>query len=308
MKKGERKVKCLRGHISWVVYRGKRFCRKCMRVRSARFRERHRNPNRIGKHWRLKDETGKRYGKLLVLRLSHFDCQGCAYFLCKCDCGTKKKIWGFRLRCGEVTQCGCESPRFYNETGKQFGCWYAIRREKTSRSGAVLFLCRCVCGKEKLIAGETLRNAKRNGFKFRITKDCSCARFAGMSKLPEYRIWSGMRNRCLNPKNKHWDIYGGRGITVAPEWLGPTGFPTFFAHVGRRPSPELSLDRINPDKNYEPGNVRWGDAQLQRMNQRAVWEQVNAEENAAEWAATNVEPATECTCKPGEPPCPYCDF
>jgi hypothetical protein len=308
MKKGERKAKCKRGHVAWVVYSGSRYCRICMRAAQRRFDQKHRNPNRIGKAWRYKNETGKRYGKLLVLRLSHMDFQGCAYFPCKCDCGRKKKIWGFSLRNGDVTQCGCERKNFLNETGKQYGCMYVVREAEKDKGGNVAFLCRCTCGKERVIGGHVLRYAKRTGFKVSITKACSCARFRGMSKLQEYAIWRGIISRCCNPKDKRWDTYGGRGITVAPEWLGPTGFPTFFAYVGQRPSKEHSLDRIHPDKNYEPGNVRWGNGYLQRMNQRAVWEQVNAEEEAAKWAEGAVEPATECTCKPGEPPCRYCDF
>jgi hypothetical protein len=61
---------------------------------------------------------------------------------------------------------------------------------------------------------------------------------------------------------------GGRGITVCAQWLGEDGFVNFFQDVGRKPSPELTLDRINVNGNYEPGNVRWADAVTQANNRR----------------------------------------
>lgn len=77
------------------------------------------------------------------------------------------------------------------------------------------------------------------------------------SKLPEYHVWQGMCSRCNNPKHVSWKNYGGRGIRVAPEWLGPEGFARFYAYVGPRPSADHELDRIERDGHYEPGNVRW---------------------------------------------------
>lgn len=74
---------------------------------------------------------------------------------------------------------------------------------------------------------------------------------------PERAIWLDMQRRCSDPARKDFKYYGGRGISVATEWLGEGGFLLFLAHVGRRPSSAHSIDRIDNDKNYEPGNVRW---------------------------------------------------
>ncbi len=80
---------------------------------------------------------------------------------------------------------------------------------------------------------------------------------------PEYRSWYGMRRRCSNPNTMDYPRYGGRGIRVAPQWVK---FETFLADVGPRPGPGYSLDRIDNDGDYEPGNVRWATHSEQRRN------------------------------------------
>lgn len=75
-----------------------------------------------------------------------------------------------------------------------------------------------------------------------------------------------MIKRCENPKNHAYPRYGGRGITVCPEWR--SDFAAFLRDVGPRPSPDLSLDRIDNNGNYEPGNVRWATAAQQAQNRR----------------------------------------
>ena len=76
-----------------------------------------------------------------------------------------------------------------------------------------------------------------------------------------------MRNRCLNPKNISYKDYGGRGITVCKRWQGPQGFQNFLADMGERPRGK-SIDRINANGNYEPGNCRWATKKVQANNKR----------------------------------------
>ena len=82
----------------------------------------------------------------------------------------------------------------------------------------------------------------------------------------EYRAWSCMLTRCYQPNFVHYGNYGGRGITVCAEWRA--SYAAFLAHVGRRPSPEHSLDRIDSRGNYEPGNCRWATRKEQARNTR----------------------------------------
>jgi len=88
----------------------------------------------------------------------------------------------------------------------------------------------------------------------------------GMTKRPEYLAWMNAKSRCNNPKNKAWSYYGGRGISMCEEWVDD--FLSFYEHVGPKPSPEHSLDRIDNDGNYEPGNLRWATKKEQSANRR----------------------------------------
>lgn len=88
-----------------------------------------------------------------------------------------------------------------------------------------------------------------------------------MSRTSEYRTWAGMIERCHNPNCPGFKRYGGRGISVCGEWQN--SFTSFFLHVGKKPSPQHSLDRINNNGNYEPGNVRWATKEVQTQNRRS---------------------------------------
>jgi hypothetical protein len=128
-------------------------------------------------------------------------------------------------------------------------------------------LCRCSCGTLRVVTAQTLKSGQ--------SRSCGCVRDVatarrnqthGLSSLPEYRTWCGMKDRCHNPKNKFFHVYGGRGIEVCPEWRDD--FAAFYSHVGPKPSPELSIDRIDVNRSYEPGNVRWATASQQSRNRR----------------------------------------
>jgi hypothetical protein len=88
----------------------------------------------------------------------------------------------------------------------------------------------------------------------------------GGNGTPEYIAWKSMKARCFLPGVAQFKDYGGRGITVCAEWIAD--FASFLAHVGTRPGPGFSLDRINNDGNYEPGNVRWATRLEQTHNRR----------------------------------------
>lgn len=75
-----------------------------------------------------------------------------------------------------------------------------------------------------------------------------------------------MKGRCYTPSTSHFELYGGRGVRVCEQWRG--SFETFLADVGRKPTPKHSLDRIDTNGHYEPGNVRWATQKEQIANRR----------------------------------------
>ena len=134
------------------------------------------------------------------------------------------------------------------------------------------WLCKCDCGKEKIVRADTLKNGK--------VKSCGCLHDElfiklnrkhsvthNLSKSPEFAAWSNMKSRCINPKNHAYKHYGKRGITVCKEWL--ESFETFIKDMGFRPSVKHSLDRKDNNGNYTLENCRWATKSEQRINQRS---------------------------------------
>lgn len=115
------------------------------------------------------------------------------------------------------------------------------------------------------------------------TQSCGCLRRALVAALgassaklggngqrhPLYATWRGMLNRCYNPRAPKFERWGGRGITVCDRWRGADGFAHFVADMGAKPGPEYTLDRRDPDGNYEPSNCRWATPFEQRHNRSA---------------------------------------
>lgn len=154
--------------------------------------------------------------------------------------------------------------------GQRFAHLEVIRY--AGRRGVHKFwLCRCDCGAEVYHCTNKLRSGRQ--------KSCGCKRKEmisrfhrrhGASRSPEYYCWCNLRRRCFDTTIKNFDRYGGRGITVCTRWItgegGIPGFECFLADVGPRPSPKHSIDRVNNDGNYEPGNCRWATKAEQLAN------------------------------------------
>lgn len=127
--------------------------------------------------------------------------------------------------------------------------------------------CVCDCGTERHVDPAKLRTGQ--------TLSCGCYaaqrarennRTHGMSRSSVYHIWSSMKARCFHPSTRNFADYGGRGITVCARWRD--SFEAFYEDMGPRPSPDHSIDRIDVNGNYEPGNCRWATSLEQGSNKR----------------------------------------
>lgn len=147
-------------------------------------------------------------------------------------------------------------------SGRVFGGWTVISRGNKPTH----WLCRCVCGAERHVAGPALRFGKSTG--------CGCVRdkafsarltVHGYARAPEYMAWRHMRQRCSNPNDRGFINYGGRGIRVCPRW---EEFANFLEDMGRRPSDGHSIERVDVDGDYEPSNCIWATVIVQLRNRR----------------------------------------
>lgn len=162
-----------------------------------------------------------------------------------------------------------------NIVGQKYGKLEVIdySRTHTTPSGhkKALWLCRCDCGNKVEVGTSNLK--KKSG-----TVSCGCEKLRQIretglknkkheqSNSPEYVSWYGMKTRCYNTNTKYYKDYGGRGIKVCDEWKN--NFTKFFEYIGKRPTLQHSLDRIDVNGNYEPGNVRWATKKEQVNNRR----------------------------------------
>ena len=172
-------------------------------------------------------------------------------------------------------------PAKINMTGERYGRLLVVEQNKTDKRGEVWWLCRCDCGKTVAVRGSYLRTG--------ATKSCGCLHQDsitkhGMSDTRLYSIWHAMNQRCSNKNNERYDSYGGRGITVTPEWRNFESFRDWA--LANDYQDDLTIDRIDNDGNYCPENCRWITNKAQQNNRRnnRIIEFNGEKKNIQEWA------------------------
>lgn len=151
--------------------------------------------------------------------------------------------------------------------GMKFGRWTVVG-EVPSQSRKREALCRCECGSKKRVRIERLHAGLSSSCHRCCLEAVHAATVShGRTNTPEYACWHGIKTRCLNPNAPNYANYGGRGITICDEWKN--SFQAFLNHVGPRPHFGMSLDRIDNEKGYCPGNVRWATDVTQARNRRS---------------------------------------
>lgn len=153
--------------------------------------------------------------------------------------------------------------------GQVCGRWTLIACDpaQTCRPSSLRWLCQCKCGTTKEVLSYSLKKG--------LSQSCGCLSKEltrqrgikhGMTRTPEYHAWRNMKYRCCNPNHPEYKRYGARGILVCERWMN--SFQDFIDDMGARPGDQYSIDRVDNNGNYEPGNCRWTTLKQQNRNTR----------------------------------------
>ena len=151
--------------------------------------------------------------------------------------------------------------------GKKIGRLTIQKAVISLNDGRKYLKCLCDCGRKLMVLE---KNVSRGA-----TKSCGCLRSEitsarnrshGLSNSEEYQIWCGIIKRCENRKSLGFKNYGGRGISICKRWRSDFNF--FIKDMGKRPSKNHSIDRVDVNGNYSPENCRWASKSIQMRNTR----------------------------------------
>ncbi len=157
-------------------------------------------------------------------------------------------------------------------TGQTYGRLTVLSRD-TSKTGRGYWICACRCGNQKSIIGQSLRTGNTQscgclGIEVRRARASTGAEYGWKRDL--YKTWVGMKQRCRNTRDTNYPKYGGRGIKIYDAWDDFLAFESWILeNLGDRPE-GMTLDRVDNNGNYEPGNLKWSTRGDQAKNRRGV--------------------------------------
>lgn len=225
---------------------------------------------------KVRDLTGQRFGKLTALYMTGKRTpKRSVVWRCVCDCGNEVSLPGNALTTGNTSSCGClrnggvgggiGGGKPIDHTGQRFGRLVAVKRVGSNNTRDSLWLMACDCGNTcvkdigAVIAG--------------YITSCGC-RYQRYDHKYErlHAVYHGIKSRCYHEYNTSYEWYGARGIKMCDEWLNSfEAFKTWAVDNGYQldaPRGVCTIDRIDPDGDYEPSNCRWVSIAEQQRNKR----------------------------------------
>lgn len=171
------------------------------------------------------------------------------------------------------------TPQRYSEDwiGKKFGKLTVLGKHSIDNRRKTRIKCLCDCNKICVVEISCLNSGH--------TQSCGCLHHEwvmdyntthGMTNNRFYNTWKNIKNRCLNEDDVQYHSYGERGIQIHPEWIDtPNNFIDYISQLENSNKSNYSLDRINNNGNYEPGNLRWATSSTQGRNRRTTKLDIN---------------------------------